>query len=417
MTDLSKDITEKLDTVNRDIDRIKELMEKANEFKNSDPSSALNKSRIIAEAICRLVYSLEHPEIDERIVREKTLNELIIILYDRENLIPKIIAINLNTIKAFGNFGSHDQHNSYNNTSFQPCFEALTIVTEWFFQSFLESKKVKPVITSSVSANSDNEIKLRNIAYTINSIGIELATIPSGGFIMGSPQNDNLRSRDETQHKVTLSKGLIIGKTVVTQGQWIKVMGNNPSYFKEFGENHPVENVSWFDAIKFLNKLSEMDGLSKCYREVDREIRWNIHSNGYRLPTEAEWEYSARAGSTTRFYNGDKESLLAEIAWYKFNSANSTHLICQKEPNSFGLYDVLGNVWEWVWDWHDKYSPVELDPTGPVSGSSRVCRGGSFKEDAKYCRLSHRRAYYSPSIRDQYLGFRVARSLLNISKQ
>ncbi len=235
-----------------------------------------------------------------------------------------------------------------------------------------------------------------------NSIGMKLARIPKGTFMMGSPESEEGRFSDEgPQHSVTISKDYYLGAYEVTQEQYQRIMGENPSGFK--GANNPVETVSWEDAVAFCKKLSELPEEKAAGRV-------------YRLPTEAEWEYACRAGSTTRFGFGDSDSQLGPYAWFDENSATTTHPVGQKTPNAWGLYDMHGNVWEWCADWKGDYSTSAVtDPTGPAEGSYRVFRGGSWSYEAARCR-SGLRIWNVPSLRLNSLGFRVALSSSGIPK-
>jgi formylglycine-generating enzyme required for sulfatase activity len=238
--------------------------------------------------------------------------------------------------------------------------------------------------------------------YT-NSIGMTLVCIESGMFTMGSA-----RDSDAIPHEVRITRPFFLGAHQVTQGQYQEVMGKNWSRFKGSADL-PVEKVTWFDAVEFCNKLSTREKRSPCYRIDGTKVEL-VAGNGYRLPTEAEWEYACRAGSTGEYpFDGD-ESGLGKYAWYDRNSDEKTHPVGQKEPNAWGLYDMLGNVWEWCWDWYDadyyKKSPTE-DPSGASSASCRVIRGGCWSNVAWLCRPAIR-SRDAPEIRDSYLGFRVA---------
>lgn len=227
--------------------------------------------------------------------------------------------------------------------------------------------------------------------------------IQPGTFMMGSPPDEAGRYNDETRHEVTLTRPFYLQATPVTQSQWKALMGNNPAHFK--GDDLPVECVSWYDAIGYANALSTWEGLASYYA-VDGATVSILGGGGYRLPTEAEWEYACRAGATDARY-GD----LDEIAWYRSNSGDTSHPVGQKQPNAWGLYDMIGNVWEWVWDWYGPYPPeAATDPTGPETGSCRVNRGGSWVGDAYYARAACRGGYHDPGGRGGGLGFRLARS-------
>ncbi|MDO4550012.1 MAG: bifunctional serine/threonine-protein kinase/formylglycine-generating enzyme family protein [Planctomycetia bacterium] len=215
---------------------------------------------------------------------------------------------------------------------------------------------------------------------TINGVEFAFRWCPAGEFMMGSPSSEAGRDNDETQHRVTLTKGFWMLETQVTQEMWQSVMGNNPSRFK--GNKLPVECVSLDDCQEFCQKL--------------RNLGLNIQ-----LPTEAQWEYACRAG-TTGAYAGDLDSM----AWYDSNSDSTTHAVGQKNPNAWGLYDMHGNVWEWCADWKGSYIIGSVtDPTGPAFGSYRVIRGGNWGIIARYCR-SAVRGRDIPTYRGDFLGFR-----------
>lgn len=223
-------------------------------------------------------------------------------------------------------------------------------------------------------------------------------------------------SDEKPVHRVTISKDFLMSKYEVTQKQYEAVMETNPSYFK--GENLPVERVSWYDAIEFCNKLSDMEGLERCYSGSGTNIICNWNANGYRLPTEAEWEYACKAGTTKDFYSGNLinqfcipiDANLNRIGWYCGNSGKNTHPVGEKEPNAFGLYDMSGNVWEWCWDWFGSYSSDAVkDPKGTNNGEYRVLRGGSWESIGIFCRSSFR-YNNGPDDRNYYIGFRLTRT-------
>ena len=249
---------------------------------------------------------------------------------------------------------------------------------------------------------------------------MKFAVIPPGEFMMGSPEDEPGRQADETLHKVTLTQPFQLGMHEVTQEQYQKVMGTNPSDFK--GPQNPVEQVSWNDAVEFCRKLSE-------------QPEEKAAGYAYRLPTEAEWEYACRAETTSAFSFGDNVSELGDYAWFCINSGDqpidalklwltgpdnlvkhalennlSSHAVGRKASNSWGLYDMLGNVWEWCQDWRGAYpSGAVAAPEGPPSGSFRIVRGGCWMGASGICR-SARRSWRSPDLRTLALGFRVLRS-------
>ena len=224
-----------------------------------------------------------------------------------------------------------------------------------------------------------------------NSIGMEFVLIPAGSFDMGSNNGD---SDEKPVHRVTISKPFYMQTTEMTQGQWQRVMGDNPSYYSSCGSNCPVEQVSWNDVQEFIRKLNAMEG-----------------GNKYRLPTEAQWEYAARAGSATAYYFGNGSNQLGQYAWYGSNSGRKTHPVAGKKPNRWGLYDMHGDVWEWCSDWYgENYyssSPTK-DPQGPSSGDKRVLRGGCCYDIAGRLR-SAIRLRVNPDSRINYFGFRLTR--------
>ena len=256
-----------------------------------------------------------------------------------------------------------------------------------------------------------------------NSIGMTLVRIEPGSFLMGSNKQqidqllrlfpDSKRQwfdDEQPQHPVKITRPFFLGTHPVTQGQYQAIMGSNPSLFKG-SDNLPVETVSWLDAVNFCNKMSEKDKRTPFYRINGTDVA-DVGGNGYRLPSEAEWEYACRAGMAGLFPWGDDIGKQGEHAWFSDNSDSKTHPVGQKRPNAWDLYDMLGNVWEWCADWYDeKYyasSPaVAVDPPGPFKASARVFRGGSWGGYARYCRPAYRNRY-APGYRSDFLGFRVA---------
>jgi len=219
----------------------------------------------------------------------------------------------------------------------------------------------------------------------------EMVVIPEGEFVMGG----NGYPDEQPIHRVKVPQ-FAIGKTMVTQAQWKAVMGNNPSYFQDAGtENCPLESVNWDDIQEFITKLNTLTGKK------------------YRLPSEAEWEYACRAGSTGKWCFGDDEAQLTHYAWNKNNSDSKSHPVEQKRPNAFGLYDMHGNVWEWLQDyWHENYEGAPTDGSAWTTGTSglRVVRGGSWNSSVSSSRASNRLKIVS-TCRLYFYGFRLARML------
>lgn len=255
--------------------------------------------------------------------------------------------------------------------------------------------------------------------------------IPSGTFDMGSPSDEIGRFTNETRHPVVITRPFFIQATEVTQGEWKRVMGSNPSSHKACGEGCPVDSVSWWDTLIYLNRRSVSDGLETCY-ELDncsgipgqsykcKGVAFKgLACEGYRLPTEAEWEYAARAGTQDPFFNGSAreqgcspvDDALGEIAWYCGNSGARPHPVGQKTPNEWGLFDTAGNVTEWVWDWNfgDYAKEKAKDPLGAKKGAGRTYRGGNWSNFAADCRVGSR-SYGTPEHRSADLGFRPVRT-------
>ena len=226
-----------------------------------------------------------------------------------------------------------------------------------------------------------------------NSLGMEFVLIEAGTFAMGAPPPEPGRFDDETLHQVTLSQPFYLGKYEVTQAQWQAVMGRNPSHFSACGGTCPVERISWEDTQAFITALNAREGGAV-----------------YRLPTEAEWEYAARAGTQTAYHFGDDAARLEQYGWYADNSGGRSHPVGQKQPNAWGVFDMHGNVWEWVHDGDGAYpTGAVTDPRGPRTESShRVIRGGGWRSTARGCRAAFR--YYALPDEGHYrLGVRLAR--------
>ena len=243
----------------------------------------------------------------------------------------------------------------------------------------------------------------------------ELVLINEGTFLMGSPAGEPKRASQELQRQITLS-AFFIGRHEVTQAEYREIMGVNPALTK--GENLPVEQVNWFKAVEYCNKLSEKEGLNPVYTINGQNLTWDKSANGYRLPTEAEWEYACRAGTTTPFSTGN--NITSEQANFngtipynntaKSNYRRRTVKVESFTANSFGLFDMHGNVAEWCWDWHGEYARgAQTNPSGAASGGFKIFRGGGWNHPADFLRSAHRAAL-TPADKGYYLGFRVARN-------
>ncbi|MFA4957838.1 MAG: formylglycine-generating enzyme family protein [Candidatus Methanoperedens sp.] len=265
---------------------------------------------------------------------------------------------------------------------------ASTNSSETLKSTSLATPKVTQTISIPVITPAPDQPSLTN------SIGVEFILISAGEFNMGSPSNEVGRNENEGPlHQVKISNAFYMGKYEVSQKQWRDVMGNNPSFYK--GDDLPVEQVSWNDVQDFINKLNQKEGTDK-----------------YRLPTEAKWEYAARAGTKTRYSFGDDESVLGDYAWYSANSGDKTHEVGQKKPNPWGLYDMHGNVWEWVQDkWYGNYVGAPTDGSAwEVNGFERVVRGGGSSGSAGFCR-SDDRSGVDQVARNWGFGFRLLREV------
>ncbi len=271
-----------------------------------------------------------------------------------------------------------------------------------------------------------------------------LVPIAPGAFTMGSPEGEAGRYHDERAHRVRLTRRFLMAETAVTQAQYAALIGGNPAHFQGGPDDgrRPVERVSWLDAVRYCNALSKAEGLALAYVIEGGDVTWDRTAGGYRLPTEAEWEYAARAGAATATYAGDLDirdandaPVLDGIAWYGGNSGSahpkavdssgwpgkqrthgraSTQPVKGKRPNAWGLYDMLGNIYEWTWDRYAAYpeSPAGAplaDPAGPADGADRVIRGGSFYNWARRVRSAYR-VTRSPGNRYRVLGFRPVRA-------
>ncbi|MGP8322084.1 MAG: SUMF1/EgtB/PvdO family nonheme iron enzyme, partial [Methanosarcinaceae archaeon] len=354
--------------------------------------SDYNKVRILAEALDKKGYSIwwdrniHGGERYARVITKKLNNaQCVIVLWSKHSVESdwvldeaglakdKLIPILIDKVDIPLGFGQ------IHTIDFLDWQETLPNTK---FNHLLES--VKKMIGSPPGGHEPEKERIEKKTVT-NTIDMKFALIPKGEFMMGSEES----GFSKPVHTVKIRTPFYLGIYPVTQREWNAIMGNNPSIFN--GNDLPVETVSWDDAQEFIKKLNEKESTDK-----------------YRLPSEAEWEYAARAGTTTRYSFGDDDSKLGEYAWYSKNSGDKTHPVGSKKANPWGLYDMHGNVWEWVQDeWHDTYNGAPNDGSAweDGSGASRVLRSGGCFYLIKNCGSANRN-HYDTGFRDRTLGFR-----------
>jgi formylglycine-generating enzyme required for sulfatase activity len=261
---------------------------------------------------------------------------------------------------------------------------------------------------------------------------VTIVVAPSTTFTMGSPAGEPGRNMDETQHDVSLTIDFELMTHEVSQADFAKLMGYNPSFYSSCGGDCPVETVTWHEALVYANQMSAQQGLGQCFdcTGTAPDFTCALKASyakpqdcpGYRLPTESEWEYAIRAGTTTAFFSGpitaqpswvtcESDPNLVPIGWYCGNSSGITHPAAGKQPNAWGFYDLSGNVYEWVWDRYGAYPGTVVDPSGAQTAVNRVMRGGGVNYTAPTCR-SASRGSYPPGHRYDSVGLRLARSIL-----
>ncbi len=272
-----------------------------------------------------------------------------------------------------------------------------------------ETKTVE--VESGISKSIAFSYVVRTSTVSRMSLDDSFVLVKAGSFTMGSPSNEPDRKDNEAQHQVTLTRDFYISKYEVTQGLWKEVMGNNPSEVSTgIDVNYPVNEISWIEAVDFCNKLSRRQGLNPVYSGSGDSIRCDFNANGYRLPTEAEWEFAARGAQSLesyQIYAGSNS--LGNVGWFYNNSGGKNHAVGQKSLNPLGLYDMSGNVFEWCWDWYGNYSGTVINPTGDESGSYRVTRGGSWLQRDRFNRSAFR-DFRSPYASADDVGFRLVRT-------
>lgn len=258
-------------------------------------------------------------------------------------------------------------------------------------------------LTQEITVNR-NEKSFHSFKESIKSI--KMTRIDGGSFWMGDRDGE---SDELPVHQVNVSS-FLMGTYQITQKEWQSVMGYNPSRFK--GDNLPVDNIDWYEAVKFCNKLSSLEGLTPCYSGSGVNTKCNWNADGYRLPTEAEWEFAATGGNNSNEYTYSGSGSIGSIGWYSGNAGGRTKAVGSKKPNELGIHDMTGNVWEWCWDWHDEYyysNSPSRDPKGADSGKERVFRGGAYNSAAVHCRSANRGFIYPDKPGNIVLGLRVAK--------
>jgi formylglycine-generating enzyme required for sulfatase activity len=258
----------------------------------------------------------------------------------------------------------------------------------------------------------------------------EMVFVQGGTFEMGcTPEQTNCGSHESPVHEVTLTD-FYIGKYEVTQAQWAAIVPEYAPNYSQYGQGdtHPAYRISWYDAVTFCNRLSQQEGYTPVYYfdagltepfdslvgspSIYVDIYQDPTANGYRLPTEAEWEYAARGGAQSGGYQYSGSDDINEVAWYAGNDNSQSEPAGTKAPNELGVYDMSGNVWEWCWDWHDSSyygNSPSCAPLGPTGGSNRVPRGGSWSNAASNCRVANR-YNFTPGFRVINFGFRLSRT-------
>jgi formylglycine-generating enzyme required for sulfatase activity len=264
-------------------------------------------------------------------------------------------------------------------------------------------KAFVPPATTTTSSTTTTTLQQKPQSF------IDMVLVQGGTFMMGSNSGD---PDEKPVNKVTLSS-FMIGKYEVTQAQYLKAMGNNPSYFKNASDASklPVETVTWYDAVTFCNKLSEIEGFQKVYSISGADVTVDLSKNGYRLPTKAEWEYAARGGNQSNGYTYSGSDDIDRVAWYDGNSFDSSHAVGSKSPNELGLYDFSGNVWEWCWDSlivNSEDYKAYMNPMGVAFGEGRILCGGAFFTNPYFLRLDMQ-FYSGTGNKHGTIGFRVLR--------
>ncbi len=349
---------------------------------------------------CNILLREIYPALDNNKEGEgKALNELM------EELKSSKIIFDDSVLRKLNQITYSIEDPSPNSEVMENCLQDAKFIYGWYVEFYKSNKsEIETITFEEVNNQLFEEIKKTNLIEIPkefkNSINMEFVLIPAGEFAMGALPSDKDANNDEHPiHKVRITKRFYMSKFLTTQGNWKSIMNNNPSYFKKSGEDYPVERVNWYLVQEFIKRLNEKEKLSP--------------KEGYRLPTEAEWEYVCKAGSNTKYFFGNNSNFLEEFAWSSHNSNRATHPVGIKKPNPFGIYDMLGNVREWVDDWYNPtyYLRSSLnDPKGPSSGDYKVMRGGSWYCVPRMTRTTQR-YHHTPSSKSFLIGFRLIKQI------
>ena len=284
--------------------------------------------------------------------------------------------------------------------------EMLKEAKELFDENLIDKRSYKKLMAEALALREQQT----KVVLNKERLKPEMVLIPKGEFIMGNTF-DPRPFQHEIPHKVCIGKDFLMSKYLVTQELWKFIMGHNPN--RVIDKTHPVERISWFECLEFCNRLSSLEEFPPIYSFEQKKVYCNWEGKGYRLPTEAEWEYAARGGEDY-IYSGSND--VDDVAWYSGNSGSQTHEVCGLQKNGYGLCDMSGNVYEWCWDWYDGSlygthadQGTVQDPYGANNGSTRVLRGGSWFRAARGTRVSNRRGRL-PVFEDGALGFRLGRT-------
>jgi serine/threonine protein kinase/formylglycine-generating enzyme required for sulfatase activity len=372
---------------------------KAFEYQTIEPRYSLTLVRLVSEAICKQIFEERYWD-EKKPLHKYDLVEVINVL-NRHKVFPRLVRLSLNTTQEFGNLGPHDHGEEGERLTaefIQTPLAALRTLVRWYFEEYREKKPPRALLTLPPDHRGVEPEATAPVPKGF-------VKIRPGTFMMGSTEVGT------PQREATIPRPFLLQTTPVMQDSWRRLMGNNPSEFR--GGDLPVERVSWFDAVAYCNALSRAEGLECAYvvsderrrpgrRGYTAQVRWRgLSCPGYRLPTEAEWEYACRAGTAEPRYDD-----LVETVWFSGNSGGMTHAVGQRQANAWGLHDTLGNVWEWC---HDLVEQEELEGDVPAVSGMRVAHGGSWSHGAEQARASSRLVLV-PQHRAANVGFRVARS-------